>query len=87
LQRIKAHLNAATQDKKLLRSIEAEEEYQRNMDSIEKQVEEERRQKEEAQAKGKEQSIKLAKKMVAYGEPIDEIMAETGLSREEIEQL
>jgi len=65
------------------------------------QLEEERRQKEEALAKEKEaiakekealanekeKSIKLALKMLKYKEPIDDIISETGLSREEIENL
>jgi len=44
------------------------------------QIEKERRQKEEAR-------IKLAQKMLKYDEPIEDIMHETGLSREEIEKL
>jgi predicted transposase/invertase (TIGR01784 family) len=50
-------------------------------------IEEERRQKEEALLKEKEAMIKLAQKMLKYGEPIEDIMKETGLSREEIERL
>jgi len=42
---------------------------------------------EEALAKEKEKSIKLAKKMLKYKEPIEEIMEETNLSREEIEKI
>ncbi len=48
---------------------------------------EECRQKEEALAKEKEKSIKLAKKMLKYNEPVEEIMEETGLSRQEIEKI
>jgi predicted transposase/invertase (TIGR01784 family) len=50
-------------------------------------VEEERRQKEEALQKEKVASQKLAQKMLKYGEPIEEIMKETGLCREEIDEL
>jgi hypothetical protein len=35
----------------------------------------------------KEVKIKLARKMKKYGESIDEIIKETGLTREEIEKL
>jgi predicted transposase/invertase (TIGR01784 family) len=49
--------------------------------------EEECRQKEEALQKEKEAKLKLAQKMLKYGEPIEEIMKETGLNREEIEKL
>jgi reticulocyte-binding protein len=48
---------------------------------------EERRQKDEALAKEKEKSIKFAEKMLKYGETIEEIMQETGLTREEIEEI
>jgi len=41
----------------------------------------------EALAKEQETKLKLAQKMLKYGEPIEEIMKETGLSREEIENL
>jgi predicted transposase/invertase (TIGR01784 family) len=54
----------------------------------------ERRQKEEAIQKGKiaqqkeiEAKLKLAQKMLKYGEPVEEIIKETGLSGEEIEKL
>jgi len=43
-------------------------------------IEQERKQKEEAM-------LKLAKKMKKYGEPIEEIIEETGLSKEEIDKL
>ena len=41
----------------------------------------------EAKQKEKEAKQKLAQKMLKYGEPIDEIIKETGLSRKEIENL
>ena len=66
-----------------------------------RQKEEERRQKEEAkikeqeakikeqEAKIKEQEakIKLAQRMLKYGEPIEDVVAETGLTNEHIEKL
>jgi len=48
---------------------------------------EERRQKEEALAKEKEKSFKLAFKMIKLGDSVEEIMEETGLTREEIEAI
>jgi len=51
------------------------------------QKENEKKQKELALAKEKEKSFKFAEKMVKYGESAEEIMEETGLSREEIEDI
>jgi len=52
-----------------------------------KREEEERRQKEEAKKRESEAKKRLAIKMKRYGESIEEIINETGLSKEEIEQL
>ena len=52
-----------------------------------RQKEEERRQKEAAEIREKEAQIKLAKKMLKYGESIADIMSETGLSETEITKL
>ncbi len=49
--------------------------------------EEERRQKEEAKAREKEANQKLAKKMIKYGETIEDIIVETGLSKDEVKKL
>jgi septal ring factor EnvC (AmiA/AmiB activator) len=50
--------------------------------------EEQARQKAEQERKEKEETMrKLAKKMKKYGESIEEIMRETGLTRNEIEEL
>ena len=56
------------------------EEERRQKEAAEIREEEERRQKEEAQ-------IKLAKKMLKYGESIADIISETGLSETEIRKL
>ncbi len=58
----------------------AEEKYQTIIEQERSKAKQERREKEEA-------IKKLARKMKKYGESIDEIMKETGLSREEIENL
>ena len=75
------------QERELERAHELAEEERR-------QKEEERRQKEEAETrereerrKRKETQLKLAQKMLQYGESIAAIMAETGLSEAEIQQL
>ncbi len=66
----------------------------RALEEAKQREEEERRQKEEAQQREKEAkqrekeaNQKLAKKMLAYGEPIEVVMEETGLSAEEINKL
>jgi len=94
LQRILLRLENATHNKKLLLTLDTErkiedeiDKYQKEAEEERRQKEDERRQKEEALAKEKEKSIKLAKKMVKYGEPIEEIMQETGLTKAEIENL
>jgi hypothetical protein len=94
LERILRRLEAATQDKQLNTSLDTEIDYEKYIDGLiestekERQLkEEERRLKEEALQKEKEAMLKLARKMLKYGEPIEEIMKETGLSREEIEGL
>jgi len=58
----------------------AKKEYEPKLAEAKQREEEERRQKEEAMRK-------LAKKMKKYEEPIDEIIKETGLSKDEIEKL
>jgi predicted transposase/invertase (TIGR01784 family) len=65
----------------------AEKAYMHKIEEERSQKEEERRQKEEALIKEKEAMLKLAKKMKKYGEPINEIIKETGLSKDEIEKL
>ncbi len=53
-----------------------------------RQKEKDARQKEkDAKQKEQETKIKLAKKMLMYGEPIEDIMSETGLTKSEIEKL
>lgn len=64
----------------LLEAKEREEIAKAREEAAKAREEEERRQKEEAK-------IKLAKKMLKYNEPIEEIIRETGLTKEEIEQI
>jgi hypothetical protein len=52
-----------------------------------RQKEEERRQKEDERRQKEDAKRKLAQKMLKYGEPVEEIIKETGLSWEEIENL
>ena len=73
---------------------ETEKEYEEILKQERKEKEqakkrEEQAKKREEQAKKREEQamLKLAAKMKKYGEPIEEIMKETGLSREEIENL
>ena len=68
-------------------------EREREVELAEKKIKEAEKKAEEAQEKAErerkekeEAKIKLAKKMLKYGEIIDEIISETGLSKEEIEK-
>jgi len=63
------------------------EEERRQKEEERRQKEEERRQKEEERRQKEQINIKLAIKMKRYGESIEEIIKETKLSKEEIEQL
>jgi len=94
LKEIVEYLSQALLNEKLLRQLKLEESFNKSVINLKndleeerRQKEEERRQKEEALAKEKEKSIKLALKMLKYGETIEEIMQETGLTREEIEKI
>ena len=92
---IDKYLKDAGEERKLKEEAQLREEEERRQKEEERRLkEEERRQKElamakekEALAKEKEKSIKLALKMDKIGDSIEEIMQETGLSREEIENL
>jgi hypothetical protein len=99
--RILLRLQNATHNKNLLLALKTESQIEDEIEKYIKQAEkerlqkeaalakekEERRQKDEALAKEKEKSIKFAEKMLKYGETIEEIMQETGLTREEIEEI
>jgi len=101
LTRIISYLNRATSNDTLLRQLSYEESYNKGIRKLEqslinalakeqetqKQIEKALAKEKEALAKEKEKSIKLAQKMLKYDEPIEDIMHETGLSREEIEKL
>jgi hypothetical protein len=63
------------------------EEERRQKEEERRQKEEERRQKEEERRQKEEAMLKLATKMKKYGEPLEEIQKETGISKEEIEKL
>ncbi len=63
------------------------EEERKEKEQARLQAERERKEKEEAKVREKEAKKKLARKMKQYGESVDEIIKETGLSREEIEKL
>ncbi len=66
---------------------EARLEMQNLIKEAQNREEEERKQKEEARQKESEATQNLARKMLKYGESVEEIMKETGLSREEIERI
>ena len=57
------------------------------IEAMDKKIEEERKQKEEALIKESEATQKLVRKMLKYGESVEEIMKETGLGRDEIERI
>jgi len=66
---------------------EARLEMQNLIKEAQNREEEERKQKEEARQKESEATQNLARKMLKYGESVEEIMKETGLSRKEIERI
>ena len=94
-------LESAFTNRKLLTALDLELEYEREWENLEKIVERERKEKKEAlkreeearkqaeqeRREKEEAKIKLAKKMIKYGESIEEIKKETGLSDEEIKKL
>ncbi len=63
------------------------EEERRQKEEERRQKEEERKQKEEERKQKEEALVKLARTMKKYGEPLEAIMKETGLSANVIEQL
>ena len=71
----------------LEREKQQKEEERRQKEEAKKREEEERRQKEEAKKREEEAKRKLAQKMKRYGESIEDIMRETGLTKEEIDRL
>jgi hypothetical protein len=78
----------AEQERKQKEEAEKKAEQERKQkEEAEKKAEQERKQKEEAKVREEETKRKLAHKMKKYNEPIDEIIKETGLTREEIEKL
>jgi len=85
--RILLRLQNATHNKNLLLALKTESHIEDEIEKYIKQAEKERLQKEEALAKEKGKSIKFAEKMLKYGETIEEIMQETGLTRKEIEEI
>ena len=101
INKLVEYLNLATANKKVVRQLRRESEYEASVKTLEKDLmetkareEEERRQKEEAekqievQRRQKEEAEKkLASFMKKAGTPIEEIIKETGLTKEEIENL
>ena len=60
---------------------------EKKLKEAQEKIEQERKEKEEAKQREQQAMKKLAKMMKDFGKSIDEIMKETGLSREEIEKL
>jgi hypothetical protein len=91
----------AISEKKIREAMNAEDEVLDELKTLERIIEQERKEKDEALLKEKaallkekealkkekEAKYKLAAKMLQYGEPVDEIMKETGLSCEDIGSL
>ena len=63
------------------------EEAQKEKEEAQKEKEEAQKEKEEATKREEEAMRKLARRMKKYEEPIEQIVRETGLSRDEIEKL
>ncbi len=68
-------------------ALKQAEQQRKRAEQERKRAEQERKRAEEFKKQEKEAKIKLAQKMLKYGESIEEIMKETGLSREEIEKI
>ncbi len=66
---------------------DAQYEYEEKLKEVVRQKEEERRQKEEERRQKEEVKYKLAKTMLKYNEPIEEIIKETGLTEKEIKEM
>ncbi len=63
------------------------EQAEKEKEKVEKEKEQAEKEKEQAKEREKHAMLKLAAKMKKYGEPIEEIIKETGLSKETIEKL
>jgi len=88
------YLHLATEDEEIIRKLEFEEEVENGFQKLEDELAKERKQNEEAKAREEEAKTnereatkKLASKMKKYGEPIENIIAESGLSAMEIDEL
>ncbi len=66
---------------------DVEYEYEEKLQEERRQKEEAKAREEEAKAREEEAKQKLAKKMIKYGESIEEIIKETGLTEDEINKL
>lgn len=91
---IVSYLSLPTQDEAFVRSLAYEADYDKDIANKEEEIKElkqkeaEARQKEaEARQREKKTQMRMAKKMLKYGEPIEEIIKETGLSKDEINNL
>jgi hypothetical protein len=101
LEDIANYLHKGTLDEDLLNSLAYEEDFDESVQKLEEQLTdlkqreaEERQQKQEAQQREaqalqekKQAMLKLATKMKKYGESVEDIMRETGLTKNEIENL
>jgi hypothetical protein len=95
------YLNRATQDEEIIRKLEYEEDFEAGYEKLEKEVEEAKQREEEAKQREEKERIlkeqatqlakntskKLATKLKQLNEPIEIIMQETRLTKEEIDKL
>ncbi len=86
--------NETSKDQLLGEALKREEEAKQRVEeakqreqAAKQREEEERRQKEEAKLREKQAKQKFAKKLIAYGESIENIISETGLTESEIKEL
>ena len=77
---IAKYLQQPLADEEFVKNLKAEEEWEYNFTTLERKLYLAEKQKEEAMRK-------LAKNMKKYGENVENIMRETGLSKQEIEKL
>ena len=87
LNKIINRLQLAGNDKNLEVSLELEMSYENYIEEAFKEKKEALKRAKEDRKQKKDVLEKLAKKMLKYGEPIDEITKETGLSKAEIKKL
>lgn len=87
VKEISEYLNRVTQQEEIRKKLNAEDEYYKSILDLENELTKTKQREEEQRRKKEKALIKLAQRMKKYGESIEDIMRETGLSRQEIDKL